>query len=74
MENKIPYGLRITFLVHFVFAVVFGLVLLLVPEMYGGMMGAPITPPSVYSAVWAQRCWHLELVHGSPTDSRFGRE
>ena len=45
MDEQIPYGLKITFLVHFVVAVVFGLIFLLIPEMFGGMMGAPIKDP-----------------------------
>jgi hypothetical protein len=53
LERKIPYGLKITFVVHFVLAVVFGLVFLLIPEMFGGMMGAPIKEPSTFRLVGA---------------------
>jgi hypothetical protein len=53
MEKQIPYGLKITFLVHFVVAVIFGLVFLLIPEMFGGMMGAPIKEPSTFRLVGA---------------------
>jgi hypothetical protein len=53
MEKQIPYGLKITFLVHVVMAGVFGLVFLLVPEMFGGMMGAPILEPSTFRLVGA---------------------
>ena len=53
VEKQIPYALKITFLVHFVVAVVFGLVFLLVPEMFGGMMGAPIKEPSTFRLVGA---------------------
>jgi hypothetical protein len=52
-EKAIPYGLKITFLVHFVVAAVFGLVFLLVPEMFGGMMGALIREPSTFRLVGA---------------------
>jgi len=45
MEKQIPYGLKITFLVHFVVAGVFGFVFLLIPQMFSGMMGAPISDP-----------------------------
>ena len=38
-------GLRITFLVHFIVALVTGLALLLVPETWGSMMGVPVTDP-----------------------------
>ena len=53
MEKQIPYGLKITFLVHFVVAVVFGLIFLLIPEMFEGMMGAPIKEPSTFRLVGA---------------------
>ena len=53
MEKQIPYGLKITFLVHVVLAGVFGLVFLLIPEMFGGMMGAPIKEPSTFRLVGA---------------------
>ena len=53
MEKQIPSGLKITFLVHVVMAGVFGLVFLLVPEMFGGMMGAPILEPSTFRLVGA---------------------
>ena len=50
-EREVPYGLKITFLVHFVVAAVFGLVLLLIPEMFGGMMGTLIKEPSTFRLV-----------------------
>jgi len=53
MDEQIPYGLKITFLVHFVVAGIFGLVFLLIPEMFGGMMGAPINEPSTFRLVGA---------------------
>jgi hypothetical protein len=53
MDEQIPYGLKITFLVHAVAAGVFGLVFLLIPEMFGGMMGAPIKEPSTFRLVGA---------------------
>ena len=51
MDERIPYGLKITFLVHVIVAGVFGLVFLLIPEMFGGMMGAPIKEPSTFRLV-----------------------
>jgi hypothetical protein len=53
MNEQIPYGLKITFLVHVVVAGIFGLVFLLIPEMFGGMMGAPIKEPSTFRLVGA---------------------
>jgi signal transduction histidine kinase len=45
--------LKITFLVHVIVAGVFGLVFLLIPEMFGGMMGAPIKEPSTFRLLGA---------------------
>ena len=45
MEKQIPYGLKITFLVHVIVGGIFGLVFLLIPEVFGSMMGAPIKDP-----------------------------
>ena len=53
MEKQISYGLRITFLVHVIVAGIFGLVFLLIPEMFGGMMGAPIKEPSTFRLLGA---------------------
>ena len=53
MEKQIPYGLKITFLVHVIVAGIFGLVFLLIPEMFGGMMGAPIKEPSTFRLLGA---------------------
>jgi hypothetical protein len=53
MDEQIPYGLKITFLVHAVAAGIFGLVLLLIPEMFGGMIGASIKEPSTFRLVGA---------------------
>ena len=53
MDEQIPYGLKITFLVHVVVAGIFGLVFLLIPEMFGSMMGAPIKEPSTFRLVGA---------------------
>jgi len=53
MDEQIPYGLKITFFVHVVVAGIFGLVFLLIPEMFGGMMGAPIKEPSTFRLVGA---------------------
>ena len=42
MERKIPSGLGTTFLVHVIVAGVFGLVLLLIPDMYARLTGLPV--------------------------------
>jgi hypothetical protein len=41
LEKQIPYGLKITFLIHFVVAVVFGLAFFFLTSYFGGTMGAP---------------------------------
>ena len=53
MDEQIPYGLKITFLVHFVVAVVFGAGFLLIPEMLTGMLGARTMEPSTFRLVGA---------------------
>jgi signal transduction histidine kinase len=53
MDEQIPYGLKITFLVHFVVAVVFGAGFLLIPEMLTGMLGARAMEPSTFRLVGA---------------------
>jgi hypothetical protein len=52
-ENAIPHGLKMTFLVHFVVAAVFGLVFLLIPDIFGGLMGVLIREPSTFRLVGA---------------------
>ena len=39
MEKQIPRGLRITFLVHVIVAGIFGLVFLLIPDVYANLTG-----------------------------------
>jgi divalent metal cation (Fe/Co/Zn/Cd) transporter len=53
MDEQIPYGLKITFLVHFVVAVVFGAGFLLIPEMLTEMLGARAMEPSTFRLVGA---------------------
>jgi len=53
MEKQIPYGLKITFLVHVIVGGIFGLVFLLIPEVFGGMMGAPIKDPPTFRLLGA---------------------
>jgi len=53
MERQIPKGLKITFLVHFIMAVIFGAGFLLIPEMVTGMLGARAMEPSTFRLVGA---------------------
>jgi hypothetical protein len=47
MNKPISPGLKILFLVHLVFAFIFGLVYLLIPEVFGGLFKLPTTEPFV---------------------------
>ncbi len=49
LEKKMPYGLRITFLVHMLVAGIVGVIFLLIPETYGSMSGFPVSIPQVVS-------------------------
>ena len=49
----IPSGLKTTFLVHFIVALVFGLLFLLVPQVWATMGGYQITEPTMYRLVGA---------------------
>jgi len=42
VEKQIPYGLKITFLVHIIVAGIFGLVFLLIPDVYAKLTGLPV--------------------------------
>lgn len=53
MEKQIPSGLRTTFLVHFVVALVFGLIYLLIPGVWGTLINWPIQEPAVYRMLGA---------------------
>jgi hypothetical protein len=53
MEKKVKPGLRITFLVHFIVALIFGLTYLLIPELYGELVGFPALQPEIYRALGA---------------------
>jgi hypothetical protein len=41
MEKEVKQGLKVTFLVHFVVALIFGLVYLLIPQTYAAAIGWP---------------------------------
>ena len=53
MEKQIPKGLKITFLVHFITAGIFGAGFLLIPEMLTEMVGARAMEPSTFRLVGA---------------------
>jgi hypothetical protein len=53
MEKEIPKGLKTTFLVHLVLAVIFGAGFLLVPEAVTGMLGARALEPTTFRLVGA---------------------
>lgn len=53
MEKQIPSGLKTTFLVHFIVALIFGLINLLIPEAWGNLIGWPIKEPAIYRLVGA---------------------
>jgi hypothetical protein len=53
MEKQISSGLRTTFLVHFVVALIFGLIYLLIPGAWGTLINWPIQEPAVYRLLGA---------------------
>lgn len=53
MDKQISSGLKTTFLIHFVVAGIFGLVLLLVPQMWGNLAGLEIVKTAIYRLVGA---------------------
>jgi hypothetical protein len=53
MEYKISRGLRLTFLAHFIVGAIFGLVLLLIPDVMGIMSGQALLEPIAYRALGA---------------------
>ena len=53
MDKHISPGLNKTFLAHFIVGLIFGLVLLLVPDVLGTMSGQPILEPIAYRGMGA---------------------
>jgi len=53
MEKRISPGLHITFLVHAVLATLFGLAYLLMPNVWGNLIGVPMQEPQWYRAIGA---------------------
>ncbi len=53
MDKQFSRGLKITFLVHFIVGLVFGLLYLLIPEVWGNLIGWPTQEPAVYRLIGA---------------------
>jgi hypothetical protein len=49
--KKISQGLKMTFLVHFVVGLIFGLIDLLIPEQWGNLTNWPVQDPTMYRLV-----------------------
>ncbi len=53
MEKQISSGLKITFLAHVIVGVIFGLIYLLIPEVWGNLVNWPVKEPTPYRLVGA---------------------
>jgi hypothetical protein len=53
MEKKVSSGLRTLFLVHFIIGGIFGLIYLLIPEIWGGLIGWPVQEVLPYRLIGA---------------------
>jgi hypothetical protein len=53
MEKQVKPGLKYTFLVHFVVALIFGLGFLLIPEAFGQLFNWPVLDPPTYRLLGA---------------------
>jgi hypothetical protein len=51
--KQISQGLKMTFLVHFVIGLIFGLIDLLIPEQWGNLTNWPVQDPTMYRLVGA---------------------
>jgi hypothetical protein len=51
--KQISQGLKMTFLVHFVIGLIFGLIDLLLPEQWGNLTNWPVQDPTMYRLVGA---------------------
>jgi hypothetical protein len=49
--KQISQGLKMTFLVHFVIGLIFGLIDLLIPEQWGNLTNWPVQDPVIYRLV-----------------------
>lgn len=53
MNTNISAGLRTTFLIHFIVALLFGLGFLLIPSVVGGWFGLTVQEPEIYRLLGA---------------------
>jgi hypothetical protein len=53
MDKHVSSGLKTTFLAHFIIAFAFGLIYLLIPELWGSWIGWPVTDPPIYRLLGA---------------------
>lgn len=53
MEKQISPGLKTTFLIHFIVGVIFGLIYLLIPKVWGDLISWPIQEPAAYRLIGA---------------------
>lgn len=53
MQKQISSGLKMTFLVHFILGLIFGLIYLLIPVAWGSLVGWPVQEPAAYRLIGA---------------------
>ena len=53
MADKISSGLRTLFLVHFIIGIVFGLIFLLIPVVYGNVVNWEVQDPGAFRLIGA---------------------
>lgn len=53
MEERISSGLRSTFVIHAIFATFFGIIYLLIPDVWGNLINWPVQEEVVYRLVGA---------------------
>jgi hypothetical protein len=53
MDKQISPGLKATFLVHAILGCIFGLFYLLMPDVWGNLVGVPMQEPGWYRAIGA---------------------
>jgi hypothetical protein len=58
MEKNISPGLKALFLVHIIVGVIFGLIFLFIPEIWGDLIGWPVKEPVIYR-LYAAALWGL---------------
>ena len=53
MDKQISTGLKNTFLIHFILGSIFGLIYLLIPEVWGNLINWDIPEPAAYRLIGA---------------------